>query len=137
MSNLGFGVMIGLLAGNEETVETFNQAVGKTISNVEVNDDSELVFIFTDNTAIKLFDDGQDCCENRWMHTDDDLSYFVGSTLQEAKVGEGPTENEDSEPKESQFLIITTSKGQFTVVNYNEHNGSYGGFLIRCQEVKK
>lgn len=33
---------------------------------------------------------------------------------------------------ESQFLMIRTSLGVFTVVNYNEHNGYYGGFALRA-----
>ena len=50
-----------------------------------------------------------------------------------ASVQDGPShvyEEDDKERKDCQFLIITTSKGQFTVANYNEHNGYYGGFAL-------
>jgi hypothetical protein len=30
------------------------------------------------------------------------------------------------------FLEVTTDRGVFQMKNHNEHNGYYGGFLIRC-----
>lgn len=134
--SLGVGVMIGLLSGNRESVETFNEAIGKVIADLEIADD-ELVFTFSDETKIKLFDDGQSCCEKRYMHTDDELQDFIGASLQGADVQEGPTEDAQwGDEKEFAFLIVTTTKGQFTVVNYNEHNGYYGGFLIRAAALE-
>lgn len=56
-----------------------------------------------------------------------------------AESRDGPEEaDEYGGSKESQFLIITTDMGAFTIVNYNEHNGYYGGFSIvaRCDKVK-
>ncbi len=98
-------------------------------------DNNALILTFIDDTCIKLFDAGQNCCEVRWMHSDDDLAYFIGATLQDADVQDGPTV-QGSDVQESQFLIISTSKGQFTVVNYNEHNGYYDGFIIVAENVK-
>jgi len=128
--------MIGMLSGNKETVKAFNGAVGKSIKALGIDDD-QLVFTFIDGSKIALFDDGQSCCEHRWMHTDDDLDDFIGATLRGAEVRDGPTDssNEYGDLKESQFLIVSTSLGQFTVVNYNEHNGYYGGFSTVCREV--
>lgn len=140
MGYLGIGVMLHMLSDNSETVKAFTGSIGKTISRVEINidynaGDGGLVFAFTDGTGIVLFDDGRSCCESRYMHTDDDLTYHVGATLMGAEIQDGPTiMSQYDEPKESQFLIVTTSKGQFTVVNYNEHNGYYGGFIIVCRE---
>ena len=68
------------------------------------------------------------------MHTDDDLAAFVGAKLLGARIADGPTIEEDYEVKESQFLIVETSLGEFTVVNYNEHNGYYGGFELIAEE---
>ena len=67
------------------------------------------------------------------MHTDDDLTRFVGSEFVLAEAREGPDLSVEYEIKESQFLVITTDKGVFTVVNYNEHNGYYGGFLMAAR----
>lgn len=127
--------MIGLLGGNRESAEAFTEAIGKTITDLRIRDEEALEFTFKDGTRLALFDDGQSCCEHRWMHTDDDLAYYVGSDLQGAEVREGPEVEDSYEVKESEFLIVTTTKGQFTVVNYNEHNGYYGGFLIRARTL--
>lgn len=136
MSQLGIGVMLGMLGGNEDSVNAFKQGVGKVISAIEISD-KELTFTLADGLKLTLFDDGQSCCEHRYMHTDDDLSYFAGATLQGASVQAGPEESDEyGDVKESEFLIISTSKGEFTVVNYNEHNGYYGGFLIRARIIE-
>ncbi len=129
-TNLGMGVMLGMLSGNKESVEAFQAYKDKEIKDLGIVDDA-LLFTFVDDSRMKLFDDGQSCCEQRWMHTDDDLSKFIGSTLQGADIREGPTASDEwGDPTDSEFLIVSTSIGQFTVVNYNEHNGYYGGFLI-------
>lgn len=86
------------------------------------------------------------------MNTDDCLSEFIGSKFVNAEIKDGPSgtvdKDEDSydaeldawltnnTEEESQFLVITTTKGQFTVVNYVEHNGFYGGFDIELEEIK-
>ena len=130
MDNLGMGVMLNMLGGNKETVETHKGAIGKRIESLALIDDN-LRFQFEDGTGIRLWDDGQSCCEHRWMHTDDELSDFAGSVFLGAELRDGPTESSEyGEPKDSQFLIVNTDEGQFTVVNYNEHNGYYGGFWI-------
>lgn len=134
MSQLGIGVMISMLGGNEKSAKTFSNAIGKEIKNLEIIE-NELIFEFADGEKIALFDDGQSCCEHRYMHTDDDLKNFVGAKLQMAETKPGSEGDWDYGVKESEFLIVTTSKGQFTIVNYNEHNGYYGGFSIRCRAI--
>lgn len=140
MSQLGLGVMIGLLSGNERSIEIFSENIGKIIIDLaivkrEYSPLNELLFTFEGGSRMKLFDDGQSCCESRYMHTDDNLSDFIGASLQ---GGEVRAEDEIGDygaggaRKDSAFLIISTSIGQFTIVNYNEHNGYYGGFLIRA-----
>ena len=95
-----------------------------------------VMFTFEDRSILFMYDDHQQCCERRWMHTDDDLSYFQGAILQGSEIRKGPVERvEYGDEKESQFLIVTTSKGQFTVVNYNEHNGYYGGFSLLMRRL--
>lgn len=133
--NLGMGVMLGMLSGNKKSAEAFTEAMGKIITALEITE-KELLFTLDNGSRIKLFDDGQSCCESRYMHTDDDLPAFVGATLLGAEVRDGPSiDGEYDEIKDSEFLIVNTSLGQFTVVNYNEHNGYNGGFLIRCVKI--
>ena len=80
-----------------------------------------------------LLDEGQRCCEHRWMSTDDDLKYFVGSKLQSVEVKEGPDIEYEYGYHETCFLVVTTSLGSFTCVTHNEHNGYYGGFMITAK----
>lgn len=133
MGQPGIGVMIGYLAGNAESVEAFKGALGKTISALTLGDDDALHFGFEDGSKIKLFDDGQSCCESRYMRTDDNLSDYIGAQLLDAEIKDGPTqEGECGDEHEIQFLEVRTSKGCFTMASHNEHNGYYGGFLIRA-----
>jgi hypothetical protein len=138
MSRVGIGVMIQSLGGNAETVKAVKSAIGKQIVSVAVNGEA-LKFLFSDNTRLSVYDSGQSCCESRWMHTDDDLSHYVGATLEDMELaggGEVPADSPARKPGEyhdvfeSQFLKVKTSEGVFTVVNYVDHNGYYGGFYI-------
>lgn len=134
MSNLGFGVMINLLGGNRETVETFKNAINKVISSVTLTD-NELVFVMADGYKFKMFDDGQSCCETRYMVTDDNLNDFSGAILLEAKIKGAPSIADEWGDHEVQFLEIETNKGSFVLSNHNEHNGYYGGFSIICRPI--
>jgi hypothetical protein len=40
---------------------------------------------------------------------------------------------ESGEDHDIAFLLVQTSDGVFTMVNHNEHNGYYGGFLVTCE----
>lgn len=132
------GAMLHLLGGNRETVETFQAAKGKEIASLSMNPngDGQLEVRFTDGTGIAFYDDARSCCESRYMHTDDALSDFVGATLDDAATEAGPDiKSEYGDPHEQMFLKITTSKGVFTVVTHNEHNGYYGGIAIAIKPL--
>lgn len=135
MSNLGMGVMINMLAGSfDKSRKVFADHAGKRIAKLWLGpDDDGLHFVFDDGSRMRLFDDGQSCCETRYMRTDDDLAAFVGATLIDAEVREGGEVEGKYEIHETEFLIVTTSAGQFTMVSHNEHNGYYGGFSIQAQ----
>ncbi len=134
MSQLGMGVMIKMLGGNTESAAAFSGSLGKTITDVSLGDDDALHFEFSDGTKMCLFDDGQSCCESRYMRTDDDLSQFIGSQLLDAEIKDAPNvEDEYGESHEVQFLEVKTSTGSFTMASHNEHNGYYGGFAIRAE----
>lgn len=135
MSNLGLMVMMKSMMGNQETVEAFSKGVNQQIRPLSVTDEESLVFEFENGYKMRIFDDGQSCCEHRYMRTDDDLSHFVGATLLDAELRDGGSQEEEYECKDCQFLIVKTSKGEFTVQNYNEHNGYYGGFAIECRSM--
>jgi hypothetical protein len=134
MSNKGIGVMLGYLGGNEETVKAHLNAQGKTISKIAFSED-ELVLSFNDETGIKIWDDGQSCCEHRYMTSGDDMQAFVGTKFLSAELRDAPEIEDEYGCHEEQFLLINTDKGTFTIENHNEHNGYYGGFWIVIKEV--
>ena len=142
--------MLKMLGGNQETVEAHTAALGKTIASVGVEQESgryrsmgtqrgdTLVMRFTDGTGLRFWDDGQSCCESRYMNCDDDLSAHVGAVFTGAELRNGPSvEGEYGEAKDCQFLLVNTDRGTFTVANYNEHNGYYGGFAVEIRPTPR
>lgn len=132
MGHLGVGVMLSMLGGNADSVGAFKGAMGKTITGLTLGTDDALHFVFDDGSKMKLFDDGQSCCENRYMRTDDNLTDFVGAKLLGAEIKEAPPLKDDYGEHEVEFLEVQTDRGVFTMVSHNEHNGYYGGFSIRA-----
>jgi hypothetical protein len=142
------GFMIRMLFGNDDTTaQAWAAAKGKQIAALAIveadykqgQDYDCLRFGFADGSALLLFDDGQSCCESRYMHTDDPLEAFVGATLEniEGKCtqagGEGWIDDHYVGCHEIMFIHITTSIGVFVLETHNEHNGYYGGFVVRLQ----
>lgn len=128
----GIGVMLSEMGGNRDSASAFQAAVGKTLTALEMSEDA-LRLTFEDGSKIRLYDDGQSCCEHRYMTTDDGLGYFVGAQLLDAEVQDGPDQDAEYDVHEVQFLKVKTSKGVFTVETHNKHNGYYGGFSLRCE----
>ena len=123
----------------DETLQALEISRGKIIKDIaftaDDTEDGALRFNFTDGSALLIFDAGRSCCEARWMHTDDKFSDFHGAEFRGAELWDGPIEelSRYDNVRESKFLVIRTSFGAFTVVNYNEHNGYYGGFVMRAR----
>jgi hypothetical protein len=132
MNNIGLGVMIDSLGGNEETVKAFRASVGKKITALELKDE-HLRFTFEDDTHLSVWDNGQSCCESRYMRTDDDLSQYIGGELTDMETREAPSVPYEYGEHEVEFLVVKTTKGQFTMSSHNEHNGYYGGFSIQLR----
>ena len=132
----GVGFMLSQLYGNSDSVDAFKAAIGKTIKAARADDDS-LYLTFTDDSGIRFYDDGQLCCESRYMRTDDDVASFAGSVLTGAEIKDGPDEEgEYGDAHEVQFLEVQTSTGVITMSSHNEHNGYYGGISLRVEPVK-
>lgn len=116
------------------------QCIGKEIQRVEIVEgdygENTLAVRFTDGSGIGFTDDGQQCCEVRYMSADgDDLSEFVGAKYIEAFVKAARETEDEYGVHEILFLEIRTSKGSITVSAHNEHNGYYGGFDIVVEEI--
>lgn len=134
MSHPGFGVMLHMLSGNANSVAVVKASLNQTITALKLGEDDALHFEFADGSKMKLWDDGQSCCESRYMRTDDNLADFVGATLLDLELRDAPdvkdTSDDYGEEHDVQFLVVKTSRGDFTMSNHNEHNGYYGGFAI-------
>jgi hypothetical protein len=146
MSQLGLGVMISLLSyGSKDPVLYY----GKKIASVEKGTDYKysetryrgttddaVKITFDDGKAIVIFDNGQSCCENRYITCDDDLQTLVGNTLTRIEAKDGPTEDcEYGDVHETMFVEIGTDQNFVTLTTHNAHNGYYGGFALNIQEV--
>lgn len=146
------GIMITLnkLFGNYEGAQkVINAYAGKTIKDVGFPDENldnrlrshrymedRLILEFEDGTGLMIWDNGQSCCEARYMTTDDDLPYYVGSEFRGAEVRDAESrEDEYGDVHELQFLLIHTGLGTFTIETHNEHNGYYGGFWLVVEEI--
>lgn len=112
--------------------KAYDVAIGKEIRELALEGDV-LVFVFTDGTRLELYDDGQQCCEERFMVCDDDLSIHAGSRLMGFQVARAPDLESEAGVEEVQFLRVTTSEGGFEVRSHNRHNGYYGGFRLRAR----
>lgn len=126
----GIVVLLGRMGGNEETVKAYQLAKGKTIAKLALADDNVLRISFDDGSAIAGLDNGQSCCESRYMRTDDTLSDYEGAVLNDIEITEAPDVADRYGAHEVQFFRLLTSKGTVTFSNHNEHNGYYGGFHI-------
>ena len=114
--------------------ENVTAAVGHIITAVRLAD-NVLRIGLDDGSVLSLQDDGQSCCEARYMRTDDDLSSFVGATLIDVELADAPPVEGDYDVHEVQFLNVKTSKGVLALSNHNEHNGYYGGFAITAHRA--
>lgn len=112
--------------------------VGRSITAAELQDDAfggRVFLTFEDGEKVRIFDDGQSCCERRYITTDDDLSDLVGHTLRHVLVKDGPEVEEEYEVHETCFVEIGTDVGCVTLTTHNEHNGYYGGFSLNFERI--
>jgi len=134
MGQTGLGVMLNFLGGNEETVSAIKASIGNAITSIALDAES-LVIGLSNGTSLKLWDDGQSCCETRYMSCDDDLQSFIGDKLVGIELKNTQNMEYEYGAYEVQFLDIITDKSRFQIANHNEHNGYYGGFSISAQLI--
>lgn len=133
MSQIGIGVLIRRLGVNSASAKALSASLGKTIQSAALGCDDVLRLKFTDGATLALRDDGQSCCENRYMRTDDDLTAFTGARFRGGEIKDAPDQDDGhGDVHEVQFLEIQTDRGVFTMASHNEHNGHYGGFSIKA-----
>lgn len=131
MSKPGFSVMVNALFGTSQ-FEAVRPYLGQQMTALQM-DDKSLRVTFSGGVTVKLYDDGQSCCESRYMRTDDTLADYVGATLQDVELRDAPPIEDEYGDHEVQFLALRTDRGVLTFSNHNEHNGYYGGFWLRAE----
>ena len=128
----GITVMMNEALG--QRVDASPMYVDKIIKSTKMSEDV-LQISFEDGTGIEITDEGQSCCEYRYMTTDDEINFLIGTSIQNIMVKSGP-DIEADDVHEQEFLEIQTNKGFITIVNHNKHNGYYGGFSLNIRETK-
>lgn len=125
MTQAGIGAMLHYLSGGSPRDP--DEFVGRVIAGASLEEDA-LRLTFADGTRIKIWDNGQSCCESRYMRSDDDVQSLVGKKLVMIEAREAPEIQDGGECHEVCFLEVRTDSGFVTIANHNEHNGYYGGF---------
>jgi hypothetical protein len=129
----GIGVLVQRLRGDQDMVEAYQASMGKIINKVTL-EDNRINLWFTDGSCLKISDEGQSCCEKRYITTSDDLPYFSKTKLVDIKTSPGDSiEDEWSEFHEIMFLNVVTELGTVTFETHVEHNGYYGGFSMELR----
>ena len=118
---------------SETTLNSYWKALGQTIREISC-DYQTLTMRFENGHGFTITDNGQSCCENRYMVCDDDTRSYAGARLLGMELADGPRVlDEWLDPQEVQFLRIHTSRGTIVVSNYNE--GRYSGFCIELKAI--
>jgi len=128
MSQPGIGAMLHYLSGGSE--HNASEFYGRRIvaAALSGNDPNGIELKFDDGTGIRVWDNGQSCCEHRYTTTDDDLSKIVGGVLRRIEAKDAPDVKDEYGEHEQVFVEIGTDECFVTLVTHNEHNGYYGGF---------
>jgi len=126
-----------MLSDDKEIMRIQQNCVGKKIRDICLDDNDNVLRVdFADGYKVQLWDNTHECSEERYMSTDDKLQDFIGATWIEAEIRDGPTTDDNwNEVHDIQFLLISTSKGTFTLETHNKHNGYYEGFEVVMREV--
>tara|TARA_R110000868_G_scaffold63218_1_gene190520 strand:+ start:72 stop:473 length:402 start_codon:yes stop_codon:yes gene_type:complete len=132
MTQVGIGAMLHALGGGSENAA--EKYYGRNIVSAKLTEE-RLTIGFDDGIAIQIWDDGQSCCESRYITTDDDVQSLVGNVLRRIEAKDGPNAEDDYGDHEQVFVEVGTDQGFITLVNHNEHNGYYGGFGLTITEA--
>lgn len=129
----GIGSMLHSMGGGSKN--SADKYYGRKIKSAEFTGGS-FDIIFEDGTKIEITDEGQSCCENRYMTCDDDTAQLVGQTLKHIAVKESSGDSEsDYGVHEICFLEVQGDQSSVTFATHNEHNGFYGGFGLNIAET--
>jgi len=128
----GLGAMLHHLGGGSD--KNASDYYGRKIVSALADGDA-IVLRFADGVSIAITDEGQSCCESRYLTVEDDIKWLEGKTLRSIDVTgkSGPDDKDDYH--DIAFLEIKTEDGLVGCSFHNEHNGHYGGFGLNVKEV--
>jgi hypothetical protein len=111
---------------------------GRKIKSVAMVDD-KFIISFAGGSEITITDDGQSCCESRYMTCDDNPADLVGGKLHSIEVKKVEDVDAASIDEEHQiaFLEVATDKTSITFCTHVEHNGYYGEFGLNVSQTKE
>lgn len=118
----------------DKAEEGISKYTGKVITNAELVDNA-FVLTFHDWTKLSISDQGQSCCEHRWITSDDALSDIVTKVFKGIEEKDASTISVSDEDHEIMFVEIQTNDCSITLQTHNEHNGYYGGFCVVVEEL--
>ena len=108
-------------------------AIGKKIKKIHFDDiENQIVFIMETGYCFVIKSKSPDCCESRYIHTDDDLSSAVGETLLDFELSTHQDIETDDGEHQIGFFKIHTDKDTYEFASHNEHNGYYSGVHLRA-----
>lgn len=128
----GIGSMLYELGGG--TKESASKYYGKKIKWARHEGDIFKIK-FYEGPTIQITDEGQSCCEHRYMTCDDDLKILKDTVLNKIEVKYADADDNNGDSHEIAFLDVQTNKGSIQFATHNKHNGYYGGFGLSIQEV--
>jgi len=129
----GITVMLHQIFGGKQE-DAAEKYYGKTIKNATI-DEEKIIIEFEDEIKIMITDEGQSCCEHRYISCDDDINRIIGTKLTKIEIKKTEEKEEDYEVHEISFIDIQTDKCFITFCTHNEHNGYYGGFVLSLKEI--
>jgi hypothetical protein len=115
--------------GTEDALEAVE---GRYIAHVRLDTEKNEILVEFNDGSLRITDDGQNCCEHRYITTDDELPHFSESLLLNVEIREVPSLEDEYETHEIAFLVLHTNKGDLTFETHNKHNGYYGGFILQA-----
>lgn len=135
MSEPGFGAMLHYLSGG--SANDPKKYYGKVVESAQLVGDDRLRISFVGGPVIELWDNGQSCCEKRYLTCDDDPADLNGQGL--VSIEAVRTEERDDnhgDPHEMVFVKVQGDRSAITLCAHNKHNGYYGGFGLTITESK-
>jgi len=124
---------------DRNTLRTIEACKGRTITRIwfeQEHEDTDVLCIgFSNGTVLKIWD-RLECCEKRYMRTDDNLDYFVGARFKGVRLKGRPKyrpmKHDYYDTHGVQFMEVETNKGSFVIANHDEFRGNYAGFNIQA-----